>query len=105
MPSVAARNKLKYPWDDIPKKLLKMNEVENGVVAPSIIFANIHNMRAKITDVKKIIAIPVVVDRADNPSAIISTTNNFNLKNVREVVRLPIVDSAFRRLTDNIGNP
>ena len=67
MPSVAAKNKLKCPWEGVPSYLLKLNEVENGLVAPCKIFANIHNLKVKITGSKKTTAVPIVMDNAEDP--------------------------------------
>ena len=67
MPSVAAKNKLKCPWEGIPNDLLKLNKVENGLVAPCKIFANIHHLKVKITGSKKTTAVPIVMDNAEDP--------------------------------------
>ena len=77
MPNVADKNSLECPWETVPRELLKFSEVillfcllymleiqlilqvEHAVLAPSIIFSNIRNMRT-VSGIKKLIAVPVV---------------------------------------------
>ena len=85
--------------------LLLRNEVENGLVAPCKIFANIHHLKVKITGSKKTTAVPIVMDNAEDPSTIMTRTNDFNLTNIKEMVRMPVVESAFRELAGKLENP
>ena len=74
-------------------------------MAPCKIFANIHHLKVKITGSKKTTAVPIVMDNAEDPSAIMTRTNDFNLTNIKEMVRMPVVGSAFRELAGKLENP
>ena len=43
-------------------------QVDNQVLSPKILFANIHNMKVGITGTQKTVFVPIMVDHTEDPS-------------------------------------
>ena len=94
-------------------------QVENSLLAPVVLFANLHNTKTTglLTQSKKIVAIPVPVDRRHSLTASLTDTcgppsyasivrgNNFNRPVYGGDLRAGIVREAYQYLAQRPNNP
>ena len=43
-----------------------MFQVENSLLAPTLVFANIHNVNGRLANTKKMVSVPVALDDIEN---------------------------------------
>ena len=86
--------------------------MDNQVLSPEILFANVHNMTHKITGTKKTVFVPIMFDHTRDPSstmikAFVSAENNsikrsnFNLKDFSEVLHMPLLEMIHGQYMSN----
>ena len=90
-------------------------QVENSLLAPNIVFANIHNDKGKLTNTKKIVAVPVSTDVVHGKVGTLTETsgslgvivrgNHFNEPVYSGLLRVPLLRLAFAYLMKNTNNP
>ena len=115
LPKLAARNSLNCPWDNVPKQFLTLNTVENSILAPNLLLANVHNVIPEASDSKRLVAVPVSTDEVGNRVSSVTDTsgtlnsmvqsNQINRPHGPSHVRGRLVKLAFAYLAGQQQNP
>ena len=115
LPKLAARNSLNCPWDNVPKQFLTLNAVENSILAPNLLLANVHNVIPEASDSKRLVAVPVSTDEVGNRVSSVTDTsgtlnsmvqsNQINRPHEPSHVRGRLVKLAFAYLAGQQQNP